>query len=84
MASNYNAFGFNLMTTGENAGTWGDNTNLNLNYLRDMFKYIEVPMTADRTLTIPDNSTGTYDGRAIVVKLTGTTGGSSKLQELLE
>jgi hypothetical protein len=82
MASNYNAFGFNLMTTGENAGTWGDNTNLNLNYLRDMFTYIEVPMTADRTLTIPDNSTGTYNGRAIVVKLTGTTGGSSRVLDI--
>ena len=35
MASNYNSLGFNLMTTGENAGTWGTNTNLNLNYLRD-------------------------------------------------
>ena len=31
MASNYNSLGFNLMTTGENAGTWGDNTNFNLN-----------------------------------------------------
>ena len=84
MASNYNAFGFNLMTTGENAGTWGDNTNLNLNYVRDMFTYIEVPMTANRTLTIPDNSTGTYNGRAIVVKLTGTTGGSSRTLDIAE
>ena len=67
MASNYNAFGFNLMTTGENAGTWGDNTNLNLNYIRDMFTYIEVAMTTDRTLTIPDYSTGTYNGRALVI-----------------
>ena len=49
MASNYNAFGFNLMTTGENAGTWGTNTNLNLNYLRDMLAYITVPLTTDRT-----------------------------------
>ena len=40
MASNYNSLGFNLMTTGENAGTWGTNTNLNLNYLRDTLGYI--------------------------------------------
>ena len=78
MASNYNAFGFNLMTTGENAGTWGDNTNLNLNYLRDMFGYITVPMTTDRTLTIPDNSTGTYNGRAMIVELTGSTGAANR------
>ena len=79
MASNYNALGFNLMTTGENAGTWGTNTNLNLNYLRDMFGYINVALTADRTLTIPDNSTGTYDGRAMIIHLTGSTAGNRVL-----
>jgi len=82
MASNYNAFGFNLMTTGENAGTWGDNTNLNLNYLRDMFGYITVAMTTDRTLTIPDNSTGTYDGRAMIVELTGSTGAAHRVLDI--
>ena len=79
MASNYNALGFNLMTTGENAGTWGTNTNLNLNYLRDMFGYISVALTSDRTLTIPDNSTGTYDGRAMIIHLTGSTAGNRVL-----
>ena len=76
MASNYNSLGFNLMTTGENAGTWGTNTNLNLNYLRDTFGWITFAMSADRTLTIPDNSTGTYDGRAFIIHLTGSTGGN--------
>ena len=79
MASNYNSLGFNLMTTGENAGTWGTNTNLNLNYLRDTLGYISIAMTADRTLTIPDNSTGTYDGRAFIIELTGTLGGTRVL-----
>ena len=76
MASNYNSLGFNLMTTGENAGTWGTNTNLNLNYLRDSLGWITFAMSADRTLTIPDNSTGTYDGRAFIIHLTGSTGGN--------
>ena len=76
MASNYNSLGFNLMTTGENAGTWGTNTNLNLNYLRDTLGWITIAMTADRTLTIPDNSTGTYDGRAFIIQLTGSTAGN--------
>ena len=76
MASNYNSLGFNLMTTGENAGTWGTNTNLNLNYLRDTMGWITIAMTADRTLTIPDNSTGTYDGRAFIIELTGSTAGN--------
>ena len=79
MASNYNALGFNLMTTGENAGTWGTNTNLNLNYLRDTFGYITVAMTADRTLTIPDNSTGTYDGRAFIIECNGALGANRVL-----
>ena len=79
MASNYNSLGFNLMTTGENAGTWGTNTNLNLNYLRDTLGYISIAMTADRTLTIPDNSTGTYDGRAFIIECTGTLGGTRVL-----
>ena len=79
MASNYNSLGFNLMTTGENAGTWGVNTNKNLNYLRDTMGYISIAMTADRTLTIPDNSTGTYDGRAFIIECTGTLGGTRVL-----
>ena len=82
MASNYNAFGFNLMTTGENAGTWGDNTNLNLNYLRDMFGYDTVAMTGDATLTIPDNSTGANDGRAFIVELTGSTGAANRTLDI--
>ena len=79
MASNYNSLGFNLMTTGENAGTWGTNTNLNLNYLRDTLGWITIAMTADRTLTIPDNATGTYDGRAFIIHLTGSTAGNRVL-----
>ena len=79
MASNYNALGFNLMTTGENAGTWGTNTNLNLNYLRDMFGYIEVTLDANKTLLIPDNTTTAPDGRAFIIKLDGATGGNRVL-----
>jgi len=36
-------------------------------------------MTADRTLTIPNGSTGTYDGRAFIIELTGTLGGTRVL-----
>ena len=79
MASTYNSLGIQLMATGENAGTWGTNTNNNLNFFKNTFGYIEVALTADRTLTIPDGSTGTYDGRAFIIKLTGSTGGSRVL-----
>ena len=82
MASSYNSLGIQLMATGEKAGTWGTLTNNNLNFFRDVFGYITVAMTADRTLTIPDASTGTYDGRAFIIKLTGTTGGSSRTLDI--
>ena len=79
MASNYNSLGFNLMTTGENAGTWGTNTNLNLNYLRDMFGWITLAMNADKTLVIPDNAATAPTGRAFIIELTGSTGGNRVL-----
>ena len=81
MASTYNSLGIQLMATGENAGTWGTNTNNNLNFIMNTLGYIDVALTADRTLTIPDGSTGTYDGRAMWVNLSGTTGGSRVLDK---
>ena len=82
MASNYNSLGFNLMTTGENAGTWGDNTNLNLNYLRDMFGYTTVAMTGDQTLLIPDNTTTAPNGRCFIIELTGSTGAAHRVLDI--
>ena len=82
MASSYNSLGIQLMATGEKAGTWGTLTNENLNFFRDVFGYITVAMTTDRTLTIPDASTGTYDGRAFIIELTGTTGGSARVLDI--
>ena len=82
MASSYNSLGIQLMATGEKAGTWGALTNNNLNFFRDVFGYITVAMTTDRTLTIPDASTGTYDGRAFIIELTGTTGGSARVLDI--
>ena len=79
MASNYNSLGFQLMTTGEKAGTWGTETNTTWNEVRDMFGYITVAMTADRTLTIPDGSSGTYDGRAMIIECNGALGANRVL-----
>ena len=79
MASNYNSLGFQLMTTGEKAGTWGTLTNTTWNEVRDLFGYITVAMTADRTLTIPDASTGTYDGRAMIIECNGALGANRVL-----
>jgi len=79
MASNYNSLGFQLMTTGEKAGTWGTETNTTWNEVRDTLGYITVAMTADRTLTIPDGSTGTYDGRAMIIECNGALGANRVL-----
>jgi len=79
MASTYNSLGFQKMATGENAGTWGTKTNTTLDEIKETFGYVSIAMTADRTLTIPDGSTGTYDGRAFIIELTGTLGGTRVL-----
>ena len=79
MASTYNSLGYQLMATGENAGTWGTKTNTTLDEVKDTFGYVSIAMTADRTLTIPNGSTGTYDGRAFIIELTGTLGGTRVL-----
>ena len=79
MASTYNSLGYQLMATGENAGTWGTKTNTTLNEIKETFGYVSIAMTADRTLTIPDGSTGTYDGRAFIIELTGTLGATRVL-----
>ena len=79
MASTYNSLGYQKMATGENAGTWGTKTNTTLDEIKETFGYVSIAMTADRTLTIPDGSTGTYDGRAFIIELTGTLGGTRVL-----
>ena len=79
MASTYNSLGFQKMATGENAGTWGTKTNTTLDEIKETFGYTSIAMTSDRTLTIPDGSTGTYDGRAFIIELTGTLGGTRVL-----
>jgi len=79
MASTYNSLGYQLMATGENAGTWGTKTNTTLDEIKQTFGYITLAMTEDRTLTIPDGSTGTNDGRAFIIECTGTLGGTRVL-----
>ena len=80
MASTYNSLGYQLMATGENAGTWGTKTNTTLNEIKQTFGYISLDMAAaDRTLTIPDGSTGTNDGRAFIIEMTGTLAGTRVL-----
>ena len=60
------------MVTGEDPGTWGDNTNNNLNLLQQaIVGYELVTITANTTLVMVDSSI-TSNARNAVIELTGT------------
>ena len=71
MASSYTGLGSELMTTGENAGTWGTTTNTNLQILEQIAGgYTTHAVTATTTLSVSDGSTGaTLSHRVIKLSL---------------
>jgi len=72
MASSYTDLGTELMTTGENAGTWGSTTNTNLQILEEAIRgYVAVSANSDQTLSLTDGSTGDSI-RNSVIAFTGT------------
>ena len=79
MASTYTGLGTELMTTGENAATWGTKTNTNLNIIEQISGgYIEksIAGTAQTTtLSVSDGSTGAELSHRIL-KFTGTITGN--------
>ena len=67
-----------LMVTGENAGTWGDKTNTNLNLLQQAiagYQAISIAGGAQTTALAMDNAT-ISNARNAVIKLTGTITGN--------
>jgi len=73
MASTYSTdLKFELMATGENAGTWGDKTNTNLNLVQQAIAgYQEIDVaSADVALAMTDASIS--NARNMVLKFTGT------------
>jgi hypothetical protein len=77
MASSYSELGLELMVTGENAGTWGDKTNTNLNLIQQAiagYEEVTVNGTGTTTLAITDGTIS--NGRNAVIKLTGTITGN--------
>ena len=56
MASTYTGLGTELMTTGENAGTWGSTTNTNLQIIEQLAGgYVEQSVTSTpTTLSVSD------------------------------
>ena len=73
MASSYTGLGTELMTTGENAGTWGTTTNTNLQIIEQISGgYVEQAISSTTTtLSVSDGSTGATLAHRII-KFTGT------------
>ena len=78
MASTFTDLGLELMATGENAGTWGNKTNANLNLVEQLtggYLSLAVAGSGTTALSIADGAlTGTAQHR--VIELTGALTGS--------
>ena len=79
MASTYTPLGIEKMATGENAGTWGNKTNANLDLIEQIaggFKQVSIAGGAATTaLTVVDGElTGTAQAR--MIEFTGTITGN--------
>ena len=82
MASTFSDLGIELMSTGENAGTWGDKSNTNLQIVEKAIAgYVEQAVTSGGTtalsITDGDATESTSVARHAVIKLTGTISGNS-------
>ena len=79
MASSYTGLGTELMTTGENAGTWGSTTNTNLQILEQISGGYTAQSIAGSaqttTLSVSDGSTGATLAHR-VIEFTGTITGN--------
>ena len=81
MASTFSNLGFILMATGENSGTWGDKTNVNLQRLDNAVGGVaNITITGATTLAYSTNSdTTTYTeeaGRYAILVFSGSAGGT--------
>lgn len=81
MASTYSNLKIQLMTTGENSGTWGNVTNTNLGTALEEAITGSVDVTfasGDVTLTLT-NTNASQSARNLRLNCTGTTGGARNL-----
>jgi hypothetical protein len=81
MASTYSNLKIELITTGEQAGTWGTTTNTNLGTALEeaITGTVDVSFSsADVTLTLTDTN-ATQTARNLRLNLTGTSGGARNL-----
>jgi len=77
MASSYSTdLKLELMVTGENAGTWGDKTNTNLNLVQQAVAGFEAIDCASSDVTLAMTNGTLSNARNAVLKLTGTLAGT--------
>jgi hypothetical protein len=78
MASSYSDLGLELMVTGENSGTWGNKTNVNLNLIQQAIAgYEEVSIAGGaQTTALAITDATLSNGRNQIIKLTGTITGN--------
>jgi hypothetical protein len=81
MASTYSNLKIQLMTTGENSGTWGNVTNVNLGTALEEAIVGSADVTfASTTVTLAlTDSNSTQTARNLRLNLTGTSGGAQNL-----
>ena len=73
MASSYSTdLKLELMVTGENAGTWGDKTNTNLNLIQQAIAGFESIALTSTNTTLSMTNAAISDARNAVLKFTGT------------
>ena len=69
MASTYTDLGLELMETGQNAGTWGDNTNQNLNLINQAIGgYEAVTLSSGGTLALAMTDEVLSNARNMIIK----------------
>ena len=86
MASTYdNDLRLNEMATGDQSGTWGDTTNLNLRLIAEAFSYqADATFTTDanKQVTIANGASDKY--RGMYIKVTSTVNGGLTASRDLE
>ena len=74
MTSAYSDLGLELMVTGENAGTWGDKTNQNLNLIQQSIAgYEQVTLSSGGTLALAMTDATLSNARNMVIKFATAT-----------
>ena len=74
MTSSYSDLGLELMVTGENAGTWGDKTNQNLNLIQQAVGgYEAITLTSGGTVTLAMTDATLSTARNMIIKFATAT-----------